>query len=82
MSKVIIEKDGPIKSPKDFEGKTVGGPANDAATPDRLGAMSETTRSTRPSPKTADSHIQHIYEKLGVASKTQAILKAHETGLI
>jgi len=28
---IAVKKDGPIKSPKDFEGKTVGGPANDGA---------------------------------------------------
>lgn len=28
---VVVKKDGPIKTPKDLEGKTVGGPANDGA---------------------------------------------------
>lgn len=28
---IAVKKDSPIKSPKDFEGKTVGGPANDGA---------------------------------------------------
>lgn len=33
------------------------------------------------SERTVKAHLERIYEKLGVASKTQAILKAHETGL-
>lgn len=28
---IVVKKDSPIKSPKDLEGKTVGGPANDGA---------------------------------------------------
>lgn len=28
---VVVKKDSPIRTPKDLEGKTVGGPANDAA---------------------------------------------------
>lgn len=28
---IAVKKDSPIKSPKDFEGKTLGGPANDGA---------------------------------------------------
>jgi NitT/TauT family transport system substrate-binding protein len=28
---IAVKADGPIKSPKDLEGKTIGGPANDAA---------------------------------------------------
>ena len=28
---IAVKKDSPIKTPKDFEGKTVGGPANDGA---------------------------------------------------
>ena len=28
---IAVKKDSPIRSPKDFEGKTVGGPANDGA---------------------------------------------------
>lgn len=28
---IAVKKDGPIKSPKDLEGRTVGGPANDGA---------------------------------------------------
>jgi len=34
------------------------------------------------SERTVKAHLERIYEKLGVTSKTQAILKAHETGLI
>ncbi len=28
---IAVKKDGPIKTPRDFEGKTIGGPANDGA---------------------------------------------------
>jgi NitT/TauT family transport system substrate-binding protein len=28
---IVVKKDSPIKTPKDLEGKTVGGPANDGA---------------------------------------------------
>lgn len=28
---VVVKQDSPIKSPKDFEGRTIGGPANDGA---------------------------------------------------
>jgi len=28
---IAVKKDGPIKTPKDLEGKTIGGPANDSA---------------------------------------------------
>lgn len=28
---IVVKKDSPIKTPKDFEGKTIGGPANDGA---------------------------------------------------
>jgi NitT/TauT family transport system substrate-binding protein len=28
---IVVKKDSPIKSPKDLEGKTIGGPANDGA---------------------------------------------------
>ena len=28
---VVVKADGPIKTPKDMEGKTIGGPANDGA---------------------------------------------------
>lgn len=28
---IVVKKDSPVKSPKDLEGKTVGGPANDGA---------------------------------------------------
>jgi NitT/TauT family transport system substrate-binding protein len=28
---IAVKKDGPIRTPKDFEGKTIGGPANDGA---------------------------------------------------
>jgi NitT/TauT family transport system substrate-binding protein len=28
---IVVKKDSPIKTPKDLEGKTIGGPANDGA---------------------------------------------------
>jgi LuxR family transcriptional regulator, maltose regulon positive regulatory protein len=33
-------------------------------------------------PETAKKHISHIFDKLGVANRTEAVVRAHELGLM
>jgi DNA-binding NarL/FixJ family response regulator len=42
----------------------------------------EVARELYVSPKTAKNHIAHIYSKLGVSSRTQAIAKALRQGIV
>ena len=42
----------------------------------------EIARTLEVSPNTVKSHIQHLFEKLGVERRTQAIQKARELGIV
>jgi DNA-binding NarL/FixJ family response regulator len=45
-------------------------------------SIKEIARALTISPKTADSHIQHIYTKLGVSTRAGATLVAVEHNLV